>query len=92
MKKTLITLNLIVLAALFSAGGFYLGSRGEKVEVLLPPLARNERGETRDPAQEVRTEDAIPSSNTERAAATAPQIPAADPQPAQAPEPQTSVS
>lgn len=96
MKKILVTLNLIALGALVSAGGFYLGSRGEKVEILLPPLVRNESGETGDSAPEVRADGAVPSSKDKGSEATAASqgstvVPAA-PEPAQAPEPQTSVS
>lgn len=40
MKKIFNAIYLLMLAAIFSTGGFYLGSKGQKVEIILPAFAK----------------------------------------------------
>lgn len=40
IKKTFNSISLLILTAIFSAGGFYLGSRGQKMEIVLPASAQ----------------------------------------------------
>lgn len=103
MKKIFNTIYLLMLATIFSTGGFYLGSKGQKVEIILPAFAKPIAEETANATELVAkatstkpvTGKAVkPAAKPKTVVSTPAPAPVTTPTPAPAPapEPQTFVS